>query len=253
MSDNIARFPVSLLDLVSYFNGTNRCKDPNCRCHLAMANHSHLVESSPIVRVPVTQKHAVAILSGKFVCEDKNCKCHKSSAYIGDAFYESINKLVWKLANKYAITCKLDDVKDLGGICFNRIVKMLHKYDPKYEFSTWVWTVCENILRHQCEKTKRYIDVFQPVDDDTNLIGKKEGDSFLFAEMVSAIDDLKEEFPAWEGFLTALFGNTKEAGYCMPDAVCIAKSARVAGRSYNEVHLFMKEVVRPFFSERFGL
>lgn len=242
------RTPASRLDVINYHNGVCHCQDTTCSCHEAM--NQVRVERMPVTRVPVTQKHLISVMTGKFECQEKNCRCHEATPYYGNAFFDSITKLVWMLANKYSISCPLTDVSDLSEICLDRILKNLHKYDPQWAVSTWVWRVCQNILNREYEQNRRSVEIFDTLDG-THDYGKTDRDAFIARDMTAAIRQLRAENPKWENVLLAMFGDVDAKDYCMPDRLCVAEVVRKTRRQYNDVHLFVKNVVRPFFAKRF--
>jgi len=246
----IVRIPVSRLDAIRYFDGTCRCTDSKCICHEAMATVAES-ERIPIVRVPTTQKHLACVLSGKFVCTDKKCLCHQAEVHFADVFYSSISNLVFLLANKYSTSC-IGDVKDLSQICMKRIIQNLHMYNPEFAVSTFVWHVCKNILNREVKETSHHRSVFEDVPLDDHIdIGKRDEYSFLSLEISDAVREIRREHPSWEDVLVAIFGDVDSEINCIPDDFCVARVAKKTHRRYNEIQLFVKTVVRPFFVQRF--
>jgi len=242
------RVPVTRLDIISYHNGDSRCQDPDCPCHEAMKQF--LVERTPVTRIPVTQSHLACVIGGNRVCRDPDCPCHQAEKHYGDIFYDSVVELVWQIAYKFHTACYPYEVKDLCSICLARIFKKIHQYDPKWAVSTWVWHVSTNALNSETEPMRNAAGIMVPMVDgmDAPLV---ESDPFLASEIRLAAHELLESYPEWEDVLLTIFSGMDNPNQFLPDRLCVSKIAEATNRKYNDVYMFVKKVIRPFFINRF--
>jgi DNA-directed RNA polymerase specialized sigma24 family protein len=193
----------------------------------------------------------INVLTGRFWCEIPNCNCHADRENYESTLYESIFKLVAALANQYKKTCR-DNTEDLMQRCFERIHQNLHQFDPElgFQFSTWAWHVSENVLRKEAKKTVRYNKAFvdfEPVHE--TAIDQRINGDFVGVDIVAARRELCRLYPRWRDVIERMLGT--EGGE-LPNNLVVAELARTTHRRYNQVHIFLTRIVRPFFYERFN-
>lgn len=212
-----------------------------------------LVERHPVIlRVPVKRNHVISVMTQSYICTNPGCRCAEARPHFQQAFYDSIYKLVFKIANKYIVTCPHHTVPDLAQMCLDRILAKLDLFEPdKSQFSTWAWTVCKNLLNRTYDDDTRETSVFVPIEPAHENIGRWDHTSILHNEMVEAIRLLRQQNPEWHDVITAMFGDDTEQDFSLPDGFCIAKIARATGRGYNDVYGFVHSNVRQLFIERF--
>jgi RNA polymerase sigma factor (sigma-70 family) len=208
-----------------------------------------LKEAEPPQKIPVT-KEEMAFHIGQ--CRENMLPCH---LFFMDVLYESTYKLVLKQAVRYSHTCHKGEVEDLAQQCWMRIFNKLHLYNPaKSKFSTWLVTVSNSVLikiYHKGQKqASKFVDIEEEGGLDENRVsGDNSISGALRDDFESAINDLKNEYPEKVNIIEGLFrdesGNYREK-------VVYNRAAKFAGCSATKVSEFYREVVRPFFYNRFS-
>jgi hypothetical protein len=248
-SAKVQRFPVSALHLLNHHSGKFQCKIPGCRCEEGLS--STPIERCPVIRrSPVTQNHLIAALTGRFKCEIPGCPCHEAAKHYEDAFHESIYKLVEFFISIFCSHATAEERKDLSQQCLIRLTRKLSYFDPDrgVKFSTWAGTVISNILRYEYKIALRRYKIFGNIDYSHETIADKKTEPFLRADIIAATGQLRSSYPKWRDVFDAVFGRP---GYPLPPKFSVTEVARVTGRRYNEVHVFLTKTVRPFFKNWF--
>jgi RNA polymerase sigma factor (sigma-70 family) len=158
-------------------------------------------------------------------------KKHKKLKFDGQtALYNGIIKLVYK--NAYSYSNYKSDFNDLTQSCLHRIWQKLHKFDAnRATFSTWAWKVCRNVLNGDYLKKKKIYDGLDSNGDERfNSIVEEEGDIHLQDEIKHVVEKLYSMYPKQSIIVEAMFGDTREVNYTVPDRFCIAEIARRANR-----------------------
>jgi len=194
-------------------------------------------------RVPVTQEFlAVAIAAKNSGTE----VMHPAHDCFTEALFESIHDMVYKLANKYQVTCH-EEVDDLAQDCFCRIVKVIPKYDPKLaKFSTWSWKVCQSVLNRKYRRNmKRMQDTVRPYE---GFEAKSEvcDDTVFTIDFADALRDLKEAYPERVRLIHEIFGNPDKSNFVAGAAAGMKVAAEKAGVEYTKAYYFYSKVVKPF-------
>lgn len=199
-------------------------------------------------KVPVTKEYMAQALGGNV--EVKNLAVMDC---FSDALYESIAGMIFKLARKYAFTCGRDEITDLAHDCVLRIFKMIHQYDPsKAKFNTWAWYVASSVLNRKYQKTRRYDEHFIDTDEPDNYGHQSKYVKEINGDVVVALMELFEMYPERRDILTELFCRDDGSLY-VPDRISMRKVAESLSREYSDVYLFVRNKVRPFVAEKFGV
>ena len=251
---SVIRSPVTEDNLHLLRLQASRCKIPGCGCKQAFASmfFSSAEDLQPgVMRCPITRNHIIRVMTEKFVCKIPNCPCNKVRGEYGNVLYDSICKMVFKLARRYSVTCPHDEINDLSQICHLRIIRMLHHFDAKRgEFTTWAWRLCENTLRRHYKCQKRGLGSFDSLEEQHENIGKCDHTNSLTRDIIATVEELKRLHPAWKKVLGIMF-NEKGGDATLPRKIVVADVARMSGCEYNKVSHFYNHVVCPFFIERF--
>lgn len=185
-------------------------------------------------------------------CRENILPCH---IHYMDALYASIEKLVFKQAAKYSQTCYKGETEDLAQDCWFRIMEKIHLYNSsKSKFSTWVVTVSNSVLnklyRKGQKKKSRFVEIEEEGGLDENRTSDDDSTSGAWsADFLDAINDLKKEYPDKVQMINGIFMD--ESGN-YNDKVVYNRAARASGASAAKISNFFKEVVRPFFYNRFA-
>jgi RNA polymerase sigma factor (sigma-70 family) len=177
---------------------------------------------------------------------------HPAQEFFTEALFTSIHDMVYKLAEKYKTTCH-EEPDDLAQDCFCRIVKVLHKYDPKLaKFSTWSWRVCQSVLNRKYRRNiKRMQDMVRPYDGfDAADTGTAHPTTVFTIDFVDALRDLKVEYPERVGLIHEIFGNPDKKGFVAGAAAGMTVAAERAGMEYAQAYYFYSKVVKPFMRRR---
>jgi DNA-directed RNA polymerase specialized sigma24 family protein len=206
------------------------------------------VERVPVrFRKPVSKEYIADYLSNRETG-------HPAESHFLEALFTSVAGIVHKLAFKYSATC-VGSEDDLAQDCFLRIVENLDKFNSKdgtRKLSTWVWTVCENHLGRTYRYDKRRREGFTTCGGDS-LKGLVEPSvSLLTLDVRDAVKALFDMYPERKTLLRMILGGTPEEGIIFSRGrMDIADMAREAGVKYSDAYTFYRDVVRPFFKNRF--
>ncbi len=184
-----------------------------------------------------------------------NIKCvHLTERDMLDILHNSVKKLVRKLAIKYQGTSRLE-VKDLDQSCWVRICAKLHTYKSPdkggSKFTTWCWRVCKSVLDRIYRKGERehelLVDTEEPLDE--NRVGDEDArKEALRMDFRKAVEDLRVEHPNKERIINAMF---KDADGDFNQKIVFCDIAKRSGVPSSKVSKFYKEIVQPFFINRF--
>jgi DNA-directed RNA polymerase specialized sigma24 family protein len=184
-----------------------------------------------------------------------------------NTLHESIKKLVYQLANKYAVN-SIDKEDDLAQNCMKRIFSQLWRFDPKKgKFTTWIWYVCTSILNKGYHKGLRgkniFVDEGHLKDEDgksmfENLpdqpvegVQHHECKNVLANEMTEAVKELARNNPERKEFIYELFGNPDNDDFTITGHLNISNAAKTIGMNYSSARSFFSSVIRPFFENKF--
>ena len=257
--NGIMRSPITEKSFLSLTSTACNCKTPGCRCKNALASMYQVTSVLPVithatekrvVRAPVTRNHLIKSVSGKFKCEIKNCRCHELEGDYGNMLHDSIAKMVFKLAHKYVPTCSHDAVADLSQMCLAKVFHELHKFDAnRGEFTTFVWSLCENALRRRYNWTNIRITDTDSIDEAFD-IGERDRDFSVANDMDTAVQDLMVLYPKWSKALIVMFGGEGGVKNSL-GSINLSAVAKASKCGYNGLSVFYRDVVRPFFIKRF--
>jgi RNA polymerase sigma factor (sigma-70 family) len=195
-------------------------------------------------KCPLIKEVAADAMAGRTAVSDK------VSEHLPDVLYESVKKMIFKVANKYSITC-MDDVNDLIQDCAYRVFSKIDQYDSsKGAFTTWVWRVCSSVLNRIYKRNKGYKKRFEEWDEES---GKQIEDNRVMdtnGEVSSAIVELFDMYPEKRDILAEIFGETDDIS--VPKKINMSEIAKCIGRKHYEVYVFVSRKVRPFLIEKFG-
>jgi len=245
VTPTVARFPVTALHLLNHHTGRFHCELPGCKCEEALS--STPIERYPVIRRSlVTKEHLVEVMTNRFRCEIPGCPCHAARLHYDNALHDSTYKLVYSLVGRSCFGSP-DDRKDLAQAVFQRIIKNLHLYDrAKGAFLTWAGTVTKNILRHEYKKKNRCDRVFSPLEPSHEAIARPSSELCLRSDIISAVKEIRDLYPKWNDVFNVIFG---KRDHFMPDDFSVTDVAKATRRRYNEVHVFLARIVRPFFND----
>jgi RNA polymerase sigma factor (sigma-70 family) len=239
----VVRVPVTALHLLNHHTGRFHCEIPGCKCEEALS--STTIERYPVIRrSPVTKEHLVAVITNRFKCEIPGCPCHAARLHYDNALHDSTYKLVYSLVGRSCYGSP-DERKELSQICFERILENLDSFDrAKGSFLTWAGTVTKNILRHEYKKRGRRERVFSPLEPSHEAIARPSSELCLRSDIISAAEKIRDLYPKWNDVFDVIFG---KQDHFMPDDFSVTEVAKATRRRYNEVHVFLARIVRPFF------
>lgn len=220
-----------------------------------LVDDTHLREFSlsdriaEMTRFPVTQEFMVSVI----VAERKGeLPPHPAKQYFADALHQSIERMIGKIASKYAISC-VESHDDLAQDCFSRIWKKLHKFDAnRAKFSTWSWKLCVNLLNRKYRRSQRRkkMESIQPFEEvERKGSENKHYDSVLSLEFSNAVRQLRSKYPKWTSFIYALLGDPDKG--IIPSGICVARAATTAGVGKNAAMSFYHKRVVPFLRVKF--
>lgn len=87
-----------------------------------------------------------------------------------NAYYKTYHpKLLWNVTN---IVRDADDAQDIVDMAFMKALSLLDSYDPKYAFSTWLFTIASKMSLQYLKDNKR----FSSLDQETSESGMTMGD-----------------------------------------------------------------------------
>ena len=211
----------------------------------------YVSESTPsdhdteIKRCPVSKDQIAMYLGQGMPCLTA---AHKA---FPEVLYESVHKLVRKLAIQYSVTCR-DDKEDLMQDCWCRIIFKLHLFKAhKGNFTTWCWRVCTSVLdrKYNRESKKEDIMVEMPEGLDDNRVGKEDSrTSAISIDLRNAIDDLVAENPKDRHIIEAIF---MDSDGDLKSKIVYSQIGREIGVKAAQVSRVHKNIVKPFFYKRF--
>jgi len=205
----------------------------------------------PEEKHPVTKEQIAVHIGGERPC------VAGAQAYYPEALYYSVRNLVFKLAAKYQVTCPRSEVEDMAQDCWVRIVTKLHTYNPKWRFTTWVYKVCSSVLNKSYQKSRRHaVHLVEMPDglDEERVLDEADGGAVVrdFRDSIDLrgiIRELKHLHPDKAEMVDAIFMH--EPGVLNSDVV-YRRAATRCGSTASKVSRFVREEVRPFFTERLG-
>jgi RNA polymerase sigma factor (sigma-70 family) len=142
---------------------------------------------------------------------------------------------------------------DMIQDCYSRILKRIGTFKHyKAKFSTWCTHVCRSALNSRYRSNIRYSSRIAEVEniDGLSVVGPE--DMMLAKEITDTVKAIAKAHPKKRKILYAMFGNPKKKNFLLPSEVRVAEVARELNVSYSEVYAFHRDVVRPFFKEKFG-
>ena len=123
-----------------------------------------------------------------------------------DRFTELVTRYERRVINYvYRITHRYEDAHDLAQEIFVKVFLALDRYDPKYQFSTWLFRIAQNsAIDALRKKTLSEVPLARPVDDESSSTKEREfadtGVSPYRAmknkQLGAAIDKAVEKLPA---------------------------------------------------------
>ena len=198
---------------------------------------------------PVTQEVIAYHLGQNLPCESI---VHD---YYPDALYDSVNRLVYQVARKYAVTIPNQSVDDLAQECWRRIIFKLHLFDPeKAKFTTWCYRVSSGVLCKLYHKERKRADRFVSLPDgfdEERIIPDDVEENVLCANIKEIVIELMEFHPYYEDVLVALFGNPHEDKFT-PMRLDFEDASEVTGMSVPKIRRFYKTIVYPHLKEKLG-
>jgi len=121
-----------------------------------------------------------------------------------DQFAELVRRYEKRIVNYiYRITHRYEDAHDLAQEVFVKIYMALDRYDPKYQFSTWIFRIAQNSAIDTVRKKT-------PIEESLTRVDPREGEerkrelpadvvspyrALQNKEMSSAIEEAIEELP----------------------------------------------------------
>jgi RNA polymerase sigma factor (sigma-70 family) len=170
---------------------------------------------------------------------------------------ESIRRMVYKLSLKYAVSSRIDP-DDLAQECMKRIVQRVGDFDVKLaRFTTWSWTVCQSVLNGAYRKQLGWNEHIVGIDQ-ADLKGVVEPrtepdvNSLLRTDIMATLSALISQYPGRKRLILGLFGNPDKKGFVMPSGVMVSEAAKSTGIGRRTVMAFYRDVVQPFFLQRFS-
>lgn len=107
-------------------------------------------------------------------------------------YYKVFNpKLLWHVQN---IVQDQDDAKDIVDMAFMKALKKLDCYNPKYAFSTWLFTIANKMAMQYLKDKKRWSSLDQEVFGDGG--GVTAGDRLMSEENIQPEDDQRFKLKA---------------------------------------------------------
>lgn len=198
---------------------------------------------------PVTQEIIATHLGRQLPC------IATAHTHYEQALYDCVKHLVAKQAKCYSVTCPNWEVADMIQDCWHRIVKKLHTYKPPdrggSKFTTWVVKVSNSVLNKGYRKGQKRQDRFVEMPDglDENRVSEEDStDDAERSDFMDTIIQLKEAHPEKADLIDAIFMDSD--GHLNPSIV-YKRAADTCGMKAPQVSRFFKEVVRPFFINRY--
>ena len=204
------------------------------------------VERIPvIIRKPINKNH-LAHWCGQQIANEitKNVDCL-------NLLHASVEKWVFAQVHN-SVASYYGSVEDLSQTCWERILGKLHLYDyKKSQFTTWIGTVCKNVMRTAARNQIRRSGVIVPMEDGMDY-GKEGTPPALSDELRTAVMELADQHPRQIRILKAIFGDWTNSMVAVPVDINMRRIAQESRRDVVVVRNFYRNEVRPFICERFG-
>jgi RNA polymerase sigma-70 factor (ECF subfamily) len=123
-----------------------------------------------------------------------------------DRFTDLMKRYEKRIVNYvYRITHRYEEAHDLAQEIFVKVFLALDRYDPKYQFSTWLFRIAQNsAIDALRKKSVAEVPLARPLDDDSSTQKDREfADHGVSPEralknkqLAAAIDQAVEELPA---------------------------------------------------------
>lgn len=175
-----------------------------------------------------------------------------------DVVCDSVHNMVYKLAHRYSVTCRMD-VDDLAQSCMKRIIERLGDYDSGIaKFTTWAWRVCGSVLNSEYGRQdgwNKNVCKWSDCEDVSDFMESKQKPSMsglVRMDIMETVNALIERYPKRKGMILAFFGHPEREPFCFPHKVMVREAAEEMGVTYAAAHVFYSEVVVPFFRRRFS-
>src|SRR5712671_4079795 len=93
-----------------------------------------------------------------------------------DRFTELVKRYEKRIINYvYRITHRYEDAHDLAQEIFVKVYVALDRYDPKYQFSTWLFRIAQNsAIDALRKKSVAEVPLARPVDDESSSMKDRE-------------------------------------------------------------------------------
>ena len=169
-----------------------------------------------------------------------------------DALHASVCNLIFKQSGRYTQSSNHIDVEDMAQECWIRVQNKLHTYKAsRSKFTTWVMRVSCSVLNKQWRRGKRYSSRFvetQDGVDEERISADNTPNLALRADFADIISQLKERDPKNAHIVDAIFMD--EDGD-LNHKIVYKRAAERSGVSAPRVSKYYREVVQPFFIEKF--
>jgi RNA polymerase sigma-70 factor (ECF subfamily) len=122
----------------------------------------------------------------------------------GDRFTELVRRYEKRIVNYvYRITHRYEDAHDLTQEIFVKVYVALDRYDPKYQFSTWLFRIAQNsAIDALRKKSVTEVPLARPATEDSNQKDREFADGGVSPyralknkQMSAAIDAAVRELP----------------------------------------------------------
>jgi len=172
-------------------------------------------------------------------------------------FHEQYIELVHFYVNRSGIEFGANK-EDVVQECEIMVRQKLNLYDPERgALSNFIFQVCRSVIcgnyHGEIKKRHRLIvdfvsedgEIPEPVVMPPNYLGEK---------MKIVVSDLFDLYPDKYVILCEMFqGDPRdEVHYNLPSKICCAEIARKLDCAYNDVHIFYRKYVTPFFKSKFS-